>query len=333
MISFLSNAVIVKIRARYAKRLTHSDYSSLVSCESVADIASYLKGNRIYREPLSGIDDKNVRRSFLESVLNQSFFEDLASLAKYDLTFERKIFKYILKKIEIQQICKFLIFLKSDNASKFECSFPKFLKSRSKVKFDSFNKAKSYDDLLMALCKTEYYDILKENSCKTLDFDINKIETGLYNNLFEMFFKAINRLNLGIRNKIKKFLYFCVDVSNIIRAVRARKFYGSDDSYILDTVFNFGDYRFSKYDSLKETNFEKFEMVGDNIDSVQSLEKFLKTIRFKWSKKNIRYSNISEIVGFSYIFLKEMEISNVINIIEGVRYGISKEKIWQLLVV
>ena len=333
MTNFLSNAVIVKIRARYAKRLVREDYENLVACSGVSEIAAYLKNKQTYHESLLNIDDKNVRRNFLESVLNQYFFEDLASIAKYDLTFGRKIFKYILKKFEIRQINRFLIFLKSGDVSKFECSFPKFLKSRSKVKFDSFNKAENYNDLLNTVYKTEYYEILKSNIDKNLNFDINKIETELYNNIFSMFLDAISKLNSKVKTKIKKFLYSCVDVSNAIRIARAKKFYSADDDFISGITFSFGDYKFLKYNLLKDSNFSDFSFIDDSIDSIQKLEKFLKIMRFEWSRKNIRYSDISEVVGFSYVFLKEMEISNVINIIEGVRYGISKEKIRQLLIL
>ena len=55
-------------------------------------------------------------------------------------------------------------------------------------------------------------------------------------------------------------------------------------------------------------------------------------MRFKWARKNIRYSNIAEIVGFSYIILKEIEISNLTNIIEGVRYNLSKNIIKKMII-
>ena len=148
-----------------------------------------------------------------------------------------------------------------------------------------------------------------------------------------MFFEAIHQLNSKVQTKTKKFLYSCVDVSNTIRISRAKKFYNADDDFISGITFSFGDYKFLKYNLLKDSNFSDFSFIDDSIDSIQKLEKFLKIMRFKWSRKNIRYSDISEVVGFSYVFLKEMEISNVINIIEGVRYGISKEKIRQLLIL
>ena len=151
--------------------------------------------------------------------------------------------------------------------------------------------------------------------------------------IFSMFFEAINKLNSKVKTKIKKFLYSCVDVSNAIRIARAKKFYSADDDFISGITFSFGDYKFLKYSFLKDSNFSDFSFIDDSIDSIQKLEKFSKIMRFKWSRKNIRYSDISEVVGFSYVFLKEMEISNVINIIEGVRYGISKEKIRQLLIL
>ena len=55
-------------------------------------------------------------------------------------------------------------------------------------------------------------------------------------------------------------------------------------------------------------------------------------LKFKWAKKNIRYSNIPEIIGYSYMSLKEIEILNVINIIEGVRYKLPSDKIERMLI-
>ena len=333
MINPSSNAVIIKIRARYAKRLGTEDYNNLTACSSLPEIVSYLKGKRIYCDSLSKINDKKIHRSDLESVLNRNFYEDLSVLAKYDLNFGQRIFRYILTKFEIQQIGKFLIFLKSGNAKKFECLIPAFLKSRSRVKFDKFNSAESYGDLVESMSNTNYYQILKSNKSEINYFDINKIETGLYNHLFGIFSNSISNLNSRSKKKINDFFHKCVDISNVIRIVRSKKFFNSDDEYINSITFKFGDYKFSKYDVLSKSNFSNFDFIDEDIQSVRDLEKFSKIIRFKWSKKNIRYSNISEVVGFSYVFLKEIEISNIINIIEGIRYGLKKENIENTLII
>ena len=323
MIKSVSTAVIVKIRSRYAKRLTNDEFDSLSSCSSVSDVASQLKKNPIYSEILSRTDNKEIRREFLESILNYSFLEDLSIIAKYDLSFEKNIFKYVITRFEVQQICKFLLFLKSHTVDSFECSFPSFFKYRSKIKFDDLNKAETYENLLDAIKKTDYYTILSKYNSN--NFDINLIETSLYNYIFKLLLNSVSKFNHKISKDMKKILYNYIDISNIVRIVRSKIFYNAEDSYINDIIFKFGDYKFSKYDILNKSNFSNFDFINDNVKSVKDLEKFSKILRFKWSKKNIRYSNIAEIVGFSYIILKEVEISNLINIIEGVRYGLPKE--------
>lgn len=330
MTKFLSNAVIVKIRSRYAKRLTCVELDSLSSCHSVSDVASYLMKKPIYCDILSNTSNQEIRREFLESILNYSFLEDLSIIAKYDLSFKRNIFRYVITRFEVQQICKFLLFLKSKTVEKFECLFPNFFKSRSKIKFDDLNKAINYEHLLDAIKKTSYYNIL--NKYNSDDFDINLIETNLYNYIFELLLNFISDFNYKNSKEIKKIFYNYIDISNTIRIVRSKKFYNSEDSYIYNIIFKFGDYKFSKYDILRKSNFSNFDFINENMKSVNDLEKFSKILRFKWSKKNIRYSNISEIVGFSYILLKEIEISNLINIIEGVRYGLPKEFIQATIV-
>ncbi|MDO4504108.1 MAG: V-type ATPase subunit, partial [Clostridia bacterium] len=55
-------------------------------------------------------------------------------------------------------------------------------------------------------------------------------------------------------------------------------------------------------------------------------------MRYNWCKHNIRFSISPPIVLMSYIFLKEIEILNIINIIEGIKYRMPSEKIKQMLI-
>ena len=55
-------------------------------------------------------------------------------------------------------------------------------------------------------------------------------------------------------------------------------------------------------------------------------------MRYRKSRHNIRYSTKPPVVMISYVFLTEIELANIINIIEGVRYKLPPEKIDELLV-
>ena len=326
MINFLSNAILVKIRAKYAKRLSLDDYKVLLSSESVSKVASYLKNKDIYCNSLSKMGT-DIHRGPLEKALMQGFFEDLSTLANYDLKFSKKIFKYILIRSEIKQINKFLTFLKSGNFKNFECFLPQFLKSKSKINFDKFNQIENHQSLISFLSKSQYYDSLKEFK-DDKNFDINFIETSLYNYQFQTILNYIYKLG-KITNETKKFFYKCIDILNIIRVIRAKKVCNPSDEYISKIIFQFDDYKFNDYDIVEEKLSSKF---GNEILSVRKLEKMFRELKFKWAKKNIRYSNIPEIIGYSYISLKEIEIMNVIKIIEGVRYKLPSDKIERMLI-
>ena len=326
MISFLSNAVLVKIRAKYAKRLSSNDYKALLSSENVTEIANYLKSKDVYCNSLSKMNSE-IHRGPLEKALMQSFFEDLSALANYDLKFSKKVFKYIILCSEIKQINKFLTFLKSDNSEKFECFLPRFLQLKSKIKFNQFNKIKSYKDLTTFLRITEYYKILQSFE-HDVPIDINIIETGLYNYKFQTILNSIYELK-KISKETKKFFYKCIDIMNIIRVLRTKKVCNPSNDYISKIVFKFGDYKFNNYDICEE---QLKNIFGNDINSVQKLEKEFKKIKFKWAKKNIRYSSVPEIIAFSYISLKEFEIMNITNIIEGVRYKLPSDRIEKMLI-
>jgi V/A-type H+-transporting ATPase subunit C len=55
-------------------------------------------------------------------------------------------------------------------------------------------------------------------------------------------------------------------------------------------------------------------------------------MRFNWSRHHIRFSMSPPIVLMSYIFLKETEILNVTNIIEGIKYKLPPDEIKKMLI-
>lgn len=80
---------------------------------------------------------------------------------------------------------------------------------------------------------------------------------------------------------------------------------------------------------MKETKMGRkwFSRGLDIIDKVPT------NMRFNWCKHNIRFSVYPPIVLVSYIFLKETEILNLINIIEGVKYKLDPDEIKKMLIV
>ena len=82
--SATSYAVLAKARAKYGKFLTDRDYTSILACQSVAEVMVYLKSHTHYASVLSEVNERDVHRGRLEQLLRQYQFDDFDTLCRYD---------------------------------------------------------------------------------------------------------------------------------------------------------------------------------------------------------------------------------------------------------
>ena len=71
------------------------------------------------------------------------------------------------------------------------------------------------------------------------------------------------------------------------------------------------------------------EFYGASFDYI---EEGVRKIDYRWHLKKLRFSTNPSVVLFCYIFLAENELTNIVHIIEGVRYGLAPDDIATLLV-
>ncbi len=70
-----SNVLLTKSRAMFGKRLTAQNISDLLGCQTVTEVAVYLKNNTHYAYALRNIDESNVHRGQLEAALDELIAE------------------------------------------------------------------------------------------------------------------------------------------------------------------------------------------------------------------------------------------------------------------
>ncbi len=341
---YSANAVLSKARAMYGKKITEKNYNELLSCRSVTEIASYLKNRTTYSDVLESINENDVHRGQLEIFIKQKLFYDFASLGRYDLSVGEHFFEYLIARAQIQQIMHSLMLLVSNKPGENVCSLPKLFLHYTKINIDALENVKNYDDFLNVLKGSHYYDILyKFKESDNRKINLTAIETALYSYLYGILFNTINKHVSGKPGQELKDLFNSyIDLSNFVRIIRMKKFYNLDNDYIMSCLLPYGNLsNQTLYSFLNAKNNERLleemkntsigrKWMSKNIDNVDKIPKYM---RFKWSKHNIRFSISPPIVLLSYTFLKEMEIANVINIIEGVRYKLSSEEIKKLLII
>ena len=92
-----SFAVLTKARSKFGNRLTEKDYQSLLACQSVGEIMSYLKNNTHYSKALTDVSEREIHRGRLEALLRQNLFYDFVQIR-----FERKLGFVIVHYLDIR---------------------------------------------------------------------------------------------------------------------------------------------------------------------------------------------------------------------------------------
>jgi V/A-type H+-transporting ATPase subunit C len=98
---------MAKARAKFGKRLTEKDYTSLLACHSVTEVMSYLKSYTHYSSALSEINERDVHRGSLESLLRQNLFYEFDSLCRYNSSLSSGFAQYIIETIEVNRLSDF----------------------------------------------------------------------------------------------------------------------------------------------------------------------------------------------------------------------------------
>lgn len=344
ILSYASNAVLSKARALYGKCISEKAYSELLACREVADIASYLKRKTSYDKVLLEINENSVRRSTLEERLRLKLFVDFESLGRYDLWVGEHFFEYIIARAEIEQIMHSLMLLSAGESGEYIHSMPGFFYRHSKFDIRALEHVKTFDEFMKIIKKSPYHKIiLPFKPINDQQVNLTAVETALYNYLYDIVFNIINRYIKGrARRKLTEFFEMYIDLTNLVRIVRMKKFYNLSEEYMISGLINHGTLGEGKLREFIRCENNK-QMMADMKNTkmgrkwfsrgLDVIDKVPINMRFNWCRHNIRFSVSPPVVLISYIFLKEVEILNLTNIIEGVKYNLPAEEIKKMLIV
>lgn len=342
--SYASNAITAKARTMYGKRLTAKDYASLLSCSTVAEVLSYLKGHTKYAPLLNNVSERNVHRGQLELILRQQLFYDFAALCRYEISAGEHFSQYIIMRTGIEQIMHFLMLYSSGRAEEYLYVLPTYFDSHTTIDLKALSKARTYDEFLDALgTHSKFRAILSGFRPKDGEPpDMPAIENALYTYLYETVFEIIDQYTKGKQKQELRHIFTShIDLTNFVRILRLKKYYHLDSDKIKAQLLPFGTLRDAQLDAMcsAESSKEVFSIM-ESTPAGRAISKMEYNYageisergKYNLGRKNIHFSNYPTVVLMSYIFLEEEELSNVINIIEGVRYKVDPDTIKNLLI-
>lgn len=338
-----SNAILAKARAMYGKCLTEKNYDELMECHSVSEIATYLKTRTNYSSTLTGLNENDVHRGQLEPILKQNIYSDIFALSRYEQDNSVSFSDFIVSKIEIEEIIRCLTLINIGKPQEYVYTMPLSLDKLTKINLKSFTSVRTYDDILEVLKGTVYLPVLQKFKPKDGErIQIAEIETSLDNEICRRLLESISKSkNKRDREQLKDIFLSFLDFKNVARILRLKKYYKFSHDKIKKNLIPYGKLRDKVIDELcsAETVQEVFERsrstyLGKLMSKLQYNDQTQITdaLLSMYCKHHLRLSINPTIVMISYIYLKEIELKNIVNIIEATRYGISADEKAKLLV-
>ncbi len=337
-----SNSIMTVSRAKYGKRLRAADYRAMAGMKTVADVAGYLKTRTRYSAALSAVNENSVHRANLENALQNYNINEVYEMCRFERSLGSGLFRYIIKKYESDLLKSFLVYFKSGKNDLFLASLPMSVNKFSTLDFEKMCSFREPFQIAEYLTTTDYA-FLKQDISDENGIDLTLVEAKLDRSLFK---SAADRLGPHTKSNgldIYSYLEMRAQLYDFLVIYRSKKYYDCTPLEITPLLINLGGAINQKTmremvnaeNSKKAADIFLTTKYGKNAEKYgfdRNIEKFCNRIINRYIEKSIHFSADPMVVTLAYIIFSEVEANNVINIAEGVRYGLSPEAILENIV-
>lgn len=341
--SFASNSVVAKARAVFGRSLKPEDYVQLASKDSVADVCAFLKQTPRYEKSLASVNPQITHRGQLENLLLRTVFDIFDSFRKFDFTDGAGFFRYIVKRLEIEQIILAVQSAARGGSESYVVSLPLFLSESASVDLAALGMSKTPIEAAELLRPTPYFKAVGDllmNAASGVDFDICEFERRIYTQYYMNMLKAADKNRKGAeRKELRRLILRSVDMANVVTAHRYSAIFKTDTADIPLIRFK---YRLSAdvierlvhLDSAEKIAAELAE-IGYRSEGVppNTVELLTERISLDFLRKTLRLSQSSAVVYFALSECLSIELRNVKTLIEGIRYGLDSSRILEMMVI
>lgn len=350
MIKLNSPALSAKAKSMYGNRLKADDYEELLRKNSVSEIAAFLKTETEYRSTMKDIYEHRIHRGELEELIRQNMYEKIEKLLKFSQLVNNKFYRMQIIKRELEVILlalRFIIPDRQEDAEMYDTmisDIPITLSHYFSFEMKSLSDIQEYEDVLKILQGTPYYDILLPFQVKgDENIDFTRIERNLYSYYYEYVFSTINSTFKGKQKKELMDIYRTqIELLNIIKIYRFKKFFKVTNEQILSSMVTNYSRMSSTFlkeliqqptaeDVLRKLEISKYHLYTDTKEYTY-IEYYADKIKYNLAKRYIHFSISSPVVFTVYSILLEIEATNLINIIEAIRYETPRNEVESLLI-
>ena len=325
-------ALNAKMKGMYTKELNQEELDELLRLSSLRDVIYFLKTKFSSLENIN----ENMNRREIEQELNNLFIDDILKISKYLNKNEKEIFKIFLLKYEISIVKNVYRNVTTNRDSKIYLKNVDNWTSKMFTSIHKINDVTKEKDFFEIIKNQNYYYIFEDYIDKKNEIPLEDLETKLDNYYFYEIYNVAHSFNKELENMIGTE----IDLLNIIMIYRVKKYfdYTNDDikNFLIPIFYRIKNSTINELMScnsfdemisvLNKTPYSKVFKDENYIEHDKN--QYLYNIYIKYFKEKL--FNICTV--FCNINLIDIEIKNIINIIEGIRYNIDKTEIQKKMV-
>lgn len=338
-------AIETKIKAMYGKRLKKADFDEMLRRRTVGEIAGYLKNETHYGDALANIQESSIHRGQLESMLQHSLYKDVMRLKKY-AKLRHGLFDCYQISLEIQQLIRLLGCLEAGRARDYLLDMPGWLLGRLSIDLSKLSYSKDETGLLNALKGTRYEKLfarlMEENGGKLPSTTL--CATQLERFYYQQLFLVIGREYKGAEaEELRQMVRLQIEGYNVAAVYRLKMFFdaapGQIDAFLLNG--------FGAMSRRRQQRLIKAQDAGDFIAFVRDTKRGRKLGREAFdfieyanramaaqdNRKRLAFTVSPAAAFLAFLSLRQLELRNLVNTIEGVRYQLPPEEIRSLLIL
>lgn len=338
-----SQAISAKARAMMGRCLTAADYRQLTQCRTVGEVAEYLKTRTHYAEALADINETVIHRGYLESALRRKLFDDYQTLTYYDRSMNRRMSDYYIRKSEIELIVRCLLMMRAGRMEDFLFSVPSFLPGYTRLQLRRMADAVTFEEVVDAAAQSPYGAILRRFLPTTIeDVSITAVENALYAYLYRRLYANMEASPKGARQELRRLFGVQIDSMQVTRIRRMKTYFHLPPEQIaanLLPVTGSLSRQTLKEMLYAESGDEVLEMffatAGRFADEArrQHMDDLPMWLPYKEARHLLHFSRYPQVVFAAFVMITEMELDDLVNVIEGVRYGLPPAEIDEMLVM
>ncbi len=326
-------ALNAKMKCMYSNNLSKEEFEELLRQSNLKEAISFIKSKFPFLENLN----EKMHRKELEQELNNLFIYDILKIFKYLNKNEIKILMQFLSKYELNCVKNVFRNVTTNRDSREYLKNIDNWTAKMFKNIDGINEITEETEFLELIKSEDYYKVFAEYEEIIENAPLEEIEVKLDKFYFEKIFNLSKKYN-------KNLLYLIgteIDLLNIIWIYRAKKYFKYSENEIKEILIPI-NYKISKKVLEDLLNSEDFNDMKIVLNETKYRKVFSDESKIEYDKNKYLYdiniklfrTKLFDICTvFCNINLLDIEIKNIINIIEGIRYKLDKSEIQKKIIV